>query len=76
MQLQKCRKYFKKKPESQIHLKKKNLIFFVFLAGNLNILKVYHKIQNPNKWKLKPVVPFLSRNDKLHSTLVHFKSLW
>ena len=46
-QCQKCRKYFKKKQNSQ-NTWKKALSFFWFLFGEFNILDIFYKIQNFN----------------------------
>ena len=53
MQCNKCRKYFKKKQESQIHLQKSTL-FFLFLDGDLKILHIFYKIQNLNSSPIPP----------------------
>ena len=48
-QCQKCRKYFKKKQESQ-NICKKALTFFWFPFGDFNISNIFYKIQNLYEW--------------------------
>ena len=50
MQCRKCRKYFKKKQESQMHLQKKHLTFFV-LSRRSHHLKP--NLQNPKPQQMK-----------------------
>ena len=40
---------------------------FCIHVQDFNMSDIFYKIQNLKKWKMKPVVPFLPRNIKLHS---------
>ena len=51
----KCRKYFKKKPQSQ-NMCKTSTLFFRFLFGDFNISDIFYKILNLNKWPLVSVI--------------------
>ena len=53
--VKKCRKYFKKKQESQKNCKKNTYIFW-FLFGDFNISNVFYKIQKLNQWQIVSVI--------------------